>query len=333
MNQIERFKAVMGFKPVDRLPLFEFAGWWDKTQERWYQEGLPARLTDAGEIREYLGLDRHHQFRIIPRGGWPRQTPQERQKGIVKNIDEYRLMRDAIYKDVCLDKPLLEGLAEKQKAGEVVLWLDLDGFFWYPREVLGVESHLLAFYDNQELMHLINSDLLAYNLRILEEFCRICVPDFIVFTEDMAYNKGPMLSKACFDRFLAPCYRRIIPELKQRGIVSIVDSDGQISPMISWLEEVGVEGVLPLEKVSGVDIVQIRRDHPKLRMIGGFDKTVMHLGEEAMRQEFERIFPVMKQGGFIPSVDHQTPPDVSLEQYRCYVNLLKEYCKKAAELS
>ena len=51
----------------------------------------------------------------------------------------------------------------------------------------------------------------------------------------------------------------------------------------------------------------------------------MHLGEQAMRQEFERILPAMKSGGFIPSVDHQTPPDVSLETYRLYVSLLKEY--------
>jgi len=179
-------------------------------------------------------------------------------------------------------------------------------------------------------MHLINSDLLAYNLRVLEEFCKICIPNFVTFEEDISYNKGPMLSKVCFDKFIAPCYQGIIPELKSRGIVSIIDSDGQVDSMIPWLEEAGIEGILPLERKSGVDIVQIRRDHPKFKMIGGFDKTVMALGEKAMRQEFERIFPVMKQGGFIPSVDHQTPPDVSLEQYRCYVDLLKEYCKKAA---
>ena len=38
-----------------------------------------------------------------------------------------------------------------------------------------------------------------------------------------------------------------------------------------------------------------------------------------MRAEFERLVPLMKTGGFIPSVDHQTPPGVSLEQYRVYL--------------
>jgi hypothetical protein len=37
------------------------------------------------------------------------------------------------------------------------------------------------------------------------------------------------------------------------------------------------------------------------------------------------LSPLMKSGGFIPSVDHQTPPGVSFEQYRMYLRLLKEY--------
>ncbi|MGW8258332.1 MAG: hypothetical protein ACWGMZ_12670, partial [Thermoguttaceae bacterium] len=32
-------------------------------------------------------------------------------------------------------------------------------------------------------------------------------------------------------------------------------------------------------------------------------------------------------GGFIPSVDHQTPPGVSIDQYRIYLRLLRDYVK------
>jgi len=34
---------------------------------------------------------------------------------------------------------------------------------------------------------------------------------------------------------------------------------------------------------------------------------------------------VMRSGRFIPSVDHQTPPGVSLEDYHVYLRLLDEY--------
>ncbi len=69
----------------------------------------------------------------------------------------------------------------------------------------------------------------------------------------------------------------------------------------------------------------MREQFPKLAMIGHFDKMVMADGEEAMRAEFERLAPIIKTGGFIPSVDHQTPPSVSLENYRIYLKLLDEY--------
>jgi hypothetical protein len=49
------------------------------------------------------------------------------------------------------------------------------------------------------------------------------------------------------------------------------------------------------------------------------------------RQFDEFLLPVMRTGRFIPSVDHQTPPAVSLEDYRLYVRLLREYCGKACE--
>ena len=60
-------------------------------------------------------------------------------------------------------------------------------------------------------------------------------------------------------------------------------------------------------------------------MVGHFNKLTMDRGEAAMRAEFERLGPLMKSGGFIPSVDHQTPPAVSMEQYRLYLRLLNEY--------
>ena len=100
-------------------------------------------------------------------------------------------------------------------------------------------------------------------------------------------------------------------------------------PMIPWLQDMGVEGILPLERQAGVDVVSIKRQYPGFLQIGAFDKTVMCKGEKTMRAEFERILPAMKMSGYIPGVDHQTPPDVSLENYRIYVGLLREYCEKA----
>jgi hypothetical protein len=326
----ERFRRVLQFKPVDRLPVIEWAGWWDKTIERWHAEGLPAELQDAAEIRQYFGQDRHCQMWVSPRAATCPTAPSHG-AGIVRDRADYLAVKPHLYPDQAFDERTVEQWAQQQRAGEMVVWLSLDGFFWFPRTLLGIQGHLLAFYDQPDLMREMNEDLLVFNLRVFEQFCDICVPDFMTFGEDMSYNHGPMLSKDMFDEFLAPYYRLITPALRERGTVVFVDTDGDVTVPIAWYEQVGVQGFLPLERMAGVDVAALREKHPRMRLLGAFDKTVMHRGEARMREEFERLLPVMRQGGFIPSCDHQTPPEVSLEDYRLYMRLLREYCEKAAD--
>ncbi len=134
----------------------------------------------------------------------------------------------------------------------------------------------------------------------------------MTIAEDMSYNKGPMISKQTFEEFLAPYYRELVPRLQEHDIPLFMDTDGDVKLLVPWLQELGMDGVLPLERQAGVDGGQLREQFPRLRMVGHFNKLVMSQGEAAMRAEFERLVPLMRQGGFIPSVDHQTPPEVSL---------------------
>jgi hypothetical protein len=331
MNHVERFNAVMNFKDFDRLPIVEWAGWWDKTIDRWREEGLSEDLADKGEIREALGLDCWRQLWISPQGR-ECPKPESHGAGIIGSERDYENIKPFLYPEDPFDGEKYSQWRALHEKGDMVIWITLLGFFWFPRNLFGIEKHLYSFYDHPDLMKRINRDLVDYNLRALDKFCNeVCTPEFMTFAEDMSYNHGPMLSKELFDEFLAPCYRQIVPALEERGILPVVDSDGDVTEMIPWLESVGVKGLLPWEKQSGVDIAEVRKRHPEFRMIGGFDKTVMKHGESAMRAEFERLLPVMRQGGYIPGVDHQTPPDVSLELYRdTFLPLLREYCERAA---
>jgi len=328
MDARTRLVNTLNFKPVDRLPVLEWAGWWDRTIDRWHTEGLPARLTDAYEIREYFGMDGHRQYRIPVKKADCPPSPGVG-KGIVDGMDDYNRIRPLLYPEEAFDVSSLAAWEAQHKQGVLSIWINLMCFFFTPRDLLGVENHFYAFNDQPELIHAINDDLVKFYLKVLDQFCGVCRPDFAVLSEDISYNKGTMISKAIFDEFIAPYYRRLVPRLKEYNIITIVDSDGDIEEVIPWFNGVGIEGFLPLEKQAGVDIVRLRRKFPKLKIIGAYDKMVMSKGEEAMRTEFERILPVMRQGGYIPGVDHQTPPEVSLDNYRVYLRLLNEYCRKA----
>jgi hypothetical protein len=324
VNHVERFRAVMNFQAVDRLPRWEWAMWWDLTLDRWHMEGLPASLTDVFEIHEYFGLDPYKQF-------WFSTTDetieavQHHVQGTVANMDDYRRVRPGLYPDHRRAMDSMRPWAGRQSAGEAVVWATLEGFFWFPRTLLSFERMMLAYHDQPELLHEINGDLLRFNLRLLDEMGRVCPPTFFTIAEDMSYNHGPMVSRRVCEEFLTPYYLPLIARMKEMGAAVIADTDGDVTRLVPWLESVGVDGVLPLERQAGVDGAALRAQFPRLRMVGHFNKLVMHRGESAMRAEFERIMPLARGGGFIPSVDHQTPPEVPLADYRVFLRLLEEY--------
>ncbi len=332
MNTRERFHAIMGFEPFDRLPIIEWAAWWGETTSRWYDEGLPAELTDRYAMCEYFGLDIYKQDWFgIWRPGCP--TPKSHGAGIIENEADYERVLPYIYNPEPVNEEMWKAWAEEQQRGEVVLWFTLEGFFWFARGLLGIEPHFYAFHDQPELLHRINSDLAEWNLRVIEQVCAICTPDFMTFAEDMSYNLGPMLSKDQFDTFMRPYYDRVIPALRKHGVIPIVDSDGDMTASAPWFEDAGVDGILPLERQAGVDIAALRKAHPRMKFIGHFDKMTMDKGEAAMRAEFERLLPTAARGGFLVGCDHQTPPGVSFDNYRTYITLFEEYAEKAGEMS
>jgi hypothetical protein len=324
MNHVERFRAAMGFQPVDRLPRWEWAMWWDLTIRRWHGEGLPAALTGVFEINEYFGLDPYKQFWFSTTDATI-EAVQHHVEGSVANMDDYLRIRSRLYPDHSGAIESMRPWAERQSNGEAVVWTTLEGFFWFPRTLLGFERLMLAYYDQPELIHQINRDLLEFNLRLLEQIGAACVPTFCTIAEDMSYNHGPMVSRRICDEFMSPYYGKLVARLKEMNALVIVDTDGDVTRLVPWLLDMGVDGVLPLERQAGVDGFTLRQQFPRLGMVGHFNKLVMHKGEAAMREEFERLQPLMGSGGFIPSVDHQTPPEVPLEDYRLYLRLLMEY--------
>jgi hypothetical protein len=334
MTPRERFLAAMNFRPFDRLPLIEWAGWWGDTIQRWHREGMPVDPKDFYGIHDHFGLDRHMQDWIRAlKPGCP-APDGARGIGIVQNRDHYeKVIRPQLFPRPAIDRAKWEERAALQAAGKAVLWFTVDGFYWFPRRILGTEPHLFAFYDDPALITRINEDLTDWIRDVFAEIFSICTPDFMTFAEDMSYNNGSLLSKELFDTFLAPYYRQLCPILKKQGTLILVDSDGDITAPAHWFESVGVEGILPLERQAGVDINRLRADHPAMRFIGQYDKMVMNKGEAAMRREFERLVPAAAKGGFLISCDHQTPPGVSYEDYTLYIRLFREYADEAGRLS
>lgn len=114
--------------------------------------------------------------------------------------------------------------------------------------------------------------------------------------------------------------------LRRNGVdVIIVDSDGNIEPLIPPLLEAGVNSIVPLDVSAGMNAGSLREKYSRsLKMIGNIDKMAVIAGPEAINKEVESKVPkLVKEGGYIPGIDHEVPRDISFSNYSFYINILK----------
>ena len=330
MTASERFKRYLSGETVDRCPAIEWAPWWHLTVQRWRTEGLPTECKTVEDIQNYFGLDKCLQTCI---GYRTAKTPPVRGEGLGIMDDEadWARIKHTLFPpvDALFSEERIEYLKRTRERGDTIHFFTVEGAFWYPRVMFGIENHLYSFYDHPELYHEMCDCYADWLIKLFRYVFSRFKFDFMSFAEDMSYNLGPMISKECFDEFLAPFYKKVIPVIHEYGIPVFIDSDGDITKAVDWYAEVGADGMFPLERKAGVDVSLYLDKQPKMAFIGHFDKMCMKHGKDAMRREFERILPSMINGKAIVSVDHLTPPDVSIANYREYVKLLYEYCEKA----
>jgi len=150
--------------------------------------------------------------------------------------------------------------------------------------------------------------------------------DFATIWEDMAYRTGPQISPKAFEEFMLPRYKRVTAFLRKNGIdIIMVDSDGDIGPLVPLFLEGGVNCLYPLEVQAGMNWVELRkRFGKKFRAIGNIDKMALINGLDAIEKEVDAKLSMAMDVGYIPSIDQAVPADVPFQNYVYYVKLLKK---------
>jgi len=206
------------------------------------------------------------------------------------------------------------------------LKVQFPGFFGFTRNLLGTERFLISFFRDPGLIWDIMDFWGDFVTEALEKVVERVKIDYATSWEDMAYKSGPHISPKLFREFILPQYKKVTGMLRRNGVdIILVDSDGNVEVLIPLFLEGGVNGIYPLEVQAGMDAFLLREKYGKrLLMIGNIDKKALIAGREAIRHEVEsKVSKLIKEGGYIPSIDHEVPKDVSFSNYTYYINLLK----------
>ena len=203
MTNRERENATLSFlKPEDRGAVEETFHPWNLTIKRFEGEGLPSTIgngivyrnnnrklqenifekyLDASWGEGVLQYEKHLGFDPVRRISFilPFMNSDEQDafvkdyKHTIKCEDDWKKLKEHGNRE--LEKyytpeniqmvygPLKEG----HERGDYSIRLNIEGFFWTPRELMGIESHMYALYDQPELLHDINDFILEIYLEKL----------------------------------------------------------------------------------------------------------------------------------------------------------------------
>lgn len=354
MNARDRFVATMRYEPVDRPVLWEW-GPWGATAKRWQQEGgFEGHAPELRECdpRESMGV----YSGFVP--GFEREVVEDDGRTVKYINEKGQLLRDMHSSEESMpefiDYPvknradwesLLHRMDPESPERYPADWADKverwntnrtapvsigagrdDGLFSYIREVMGAERALFLLHDDPKLAHDIMEYRAEFLMRTMERALREAKPDWVIFWEDMAYRTASLISPAMFREFMLPRYKRIAEFVRSFGIdIMFVDTDGYVDELIPLFLEAGIRGIYPMEVNSGMDVAALRKKYGRdLLMYGGIDKRALAAGPDAIDLELERCIPVALEGGYIPTVDHSLPPDISYANFQYYWQRKKE---------
>ena len=364
MNNRERFQAAMNFEPTDKPCHIEY-GFWPETYDRWKKEGLSYdvvmpkwdHISRPNDLFDYFDVIKFAYFRlelyyvpafereVLEEGAGYRIIRDER--GVIvrekvgsvslpqfmeypiENRKDYMELRERLTSS--RDKRLPENWdtmkSELCEQNHSLVCSHMDGPFGYLRELMGLENMLMMFYDDPDLIKMMINDRVDADMELYEQPIKDTMPDFAFLWEDMCYKNGPMMSPELFCEFMLPAYKKLTDYFNSLGIKYImVDSDGDISEMIPHWIEGGVNCLTPFEVKCGMDVREIRKQYPELRILGGIDKHKLEGSRADIDTELHRILPEMlRSGGYCVTLDHWVHDGISLENFMYYVAKVKNF--------
>jgi uroporphyrinogen decarboxylase len=357
----ERFRNVMHYQPIDRVPFWDAEGITEQAVRRWCREGFLPGYTVHDLVQfdpvEYCGLDTMPIPTFVPRvieedEEW--QTTIDPYGFTVRTLKAQAVAPTIYYyvRGSMFSREDWERMKKRYDPRDLRRyprswspelldhWRTTSNpvglrFEWGPGRsikngyMLGLEAFLEKLTDDPGFIH----DIFEYWAEFIIELARPIVEagvvDFVWISEDgMAYKNSTLISPRMYATFWAPYVKRVTDFLRANGIDVIGHyTSGNIAPLIPSFMEAGINLFGPLEVAADMDAVALKRQFGRdILLIGNISRQALMHGPDAVEREFAAKVPwLMEQGGYLPAIDDMVLPDISFESFMRYVELVREY--------
>lgn len=352
MTLRERWRRTMFFQNVDVLPNMEF-GYWAETLAGWRDQGMPDHVVDEASAYRYFGIENWKTCYAIDvmglRPGFGHQILEDNGEHVTYRADDGSVQRinkhghKSIPQHLSFpisDRATWEDFAWRLRPGserlagnwpqiaagyrdrDYPLAVNIGSLIGVPRNWIGFEGIAVMVKEDPELLEEIVETLCQLICDSLQRVVRDVEFDFGSGWEDICFNSGPIVGPRFMYDVVRPRYQRITRLLARHGChLAWTDCDGNILPILDTLHEGGINICFPVEVHGGSDPFAIRRRYADQRLQGGFCKMRLTEGRQAIRAEVEHLAPLVREGGFVPGIDHRVQADVRFDDYRYYLKL------------
>lgn len=347
----DRFIKTMAFEEVDMLPNFEF-GYWDKTLEVWREQGMPDHVIDEASAYAFFGIENWAVLscNANPTAVCEHETLHETEDriiyrdhyGCVAEINkvgdrsiphyiEYPIKDRAsweAFKEKAMDPENPERWASFEHSIELLqhttqpIGVYAGSLMGIPRNLIGFEQIATMPYEDPELLTDIINCFGSCIVAVLEKALPRIQVDLAMGWEDICFNSGPILPPEYIREVVGPWYKRISSLLRENGCHTYTtDTDGNILPIVDIFLDNGLNTMFPVEVHAGTDPVDLRKRYGKrIKLWGGVCKMRVAEDEAAIDAELERLRPCVEEGGFIPTMDHRVPANITYKNYLYYLD-------------
>jgi uroporphyrinogen decarboxylase len=221
----------------------------------------------------------------------------------------------------------IETAVEKYKGDKAVI-VHLNDVFSLPRYLMGMEDLLMAIAIEPELVKALVEMSVQINLELAKEVALRGAK--IVYTgDDIAYNKGLLMSPKHFRELLYPGFYRVIQGFKELGLYVIKHTDGNIWSIMDLLVDAGIDCLDTVDPLAGMDLGEVKAKYgDRIALKGNVDcADLMTFGtpEDVFEATKVALRQGMPGGGYILSSSNSIHSAVKPENYAAMLQTLHEY--------
>ncbi|MGI6777814.1 MAG: uroporphyrinogen decarboxylase family protein [Acetivibrionales bacterium] len=200
--------------------------------------------------------------------------------------------------------------------------------FSQPRDLMGFEDFLMAFYLQPELVAALMEICVDYSTRVAKNMKELGV-EVIVIGDDIATNAGLLMNPEMFREQVMPYFTKLVHNFKDMGLYVIKHSDGDLRVIMDDLVQSGVDCIDPIDPLGNMDMKEMKKKYGgRVALKGNIDcvETLVNKTDEEVVNEVKQcILDGGLNGGLVISSSNSIHSGINPHNYKVFLDAAKEY--------